>query len=472
MAFLLAVSFGTLASAGFIVYEARQEFVASTQDHAISSLRNTLNALAPDLPFPPDKAGLRDLSMQLDRSEALSWHSTVVFRGSDPVSASADAPPVPPRLSQSVQRAGVTAYQRSQWKGKPWLHIGMPVAYAGDKALKNANQLSGLVVYTALPLEDDRRDLAGLAEVARIAAIPPLTLALVPALLAARSVLRPVRQLRNAAERFASGDLDFRIQAKGYDELADLTRSFNIMATKLQEDDAQRRRMEAGAKRFAADVAHELRAPLAAIAPVTDLLAEDAASHRLPPDTTEAIQLIAERTRALASMIEDLMEMSRFDARAAPLRAEILDLRAVVTKSLKLRGWAASGQVRTEMPSPIMITADSRRIDTILANLIGNALRHGSPPVIVSTHTTPNQAFLTVRDHGPGIPDDVFPHVFERFYRASTTHTTSAGSGIGLALAQENALLHGGTLTAANDPTGGAVFTLALPLTVPEEDPN
>ncbi|MGW6412713.1 ATP-binding protein [Streptomyces vinaceus] len=366
----------------------------------------------------------------------------------------------------------MAAYQRSQWKGKPWLHIGMPVAYAGDRELKNANQLSGLVVYAALPLEDDRRDLAGLAKIARIAAIPPLALALVPALLAARSVLRPVRKLRNAAERFASGDLGFRVQPKGYDEIADLTRSFNAMATKLQEDDTQRRRMEAGAKRFAADVAHELRTPLAAMAPVTDLLAQDAAAHELPPDTAEAIQLVAERTRALVSMIEDLMEMSRFDARAAPLRAERLDLRALVTKSLKLRGWESSGQVRAEMPFSIMITADSRRIDAILANLVGNALRHGSPPVIVSAHTTSDHVLITVRDHGPGIPEEAFPHVFERFYRASTTHTTSAGSGIGLALAQENALLHGGTLTAANAHGGGAVFTLALPLAVSEGDSN
>ncbi|MEJ8640061.1 HAMP domain-containing sensor histidine kinase [Streptomyces sp. MS2.AVA.5] len=469
VAFLLTVTLGTLLSAGFIVYQARQDFLETTQNHAIASLRTALNSMAPDLPFPPDSVGLHDLASQLDRTEALSWHSSVAYRDGDPVSASAGAPPVPQQLRDHVQHKGQAAYQRINWKGQPWFYIGMPVAYAHDTELENAGKLSGLTVYTALSLEDDRKDIATLTAAARTATVPALTLALLLALLAARSVLRPVQRLRNAADRIASGELGYRLRVRGHDELAGLALSFNTMAANLQQDDTQRRRMEAGARRFAADVAHELRTPLAAMTPVTDLLAEDAASQRLPPDTAEAIQLVTERIRAFTSMIEDLIEMSRFDARAARLHEVNMDLRTVVTKSLKLRGWSTGDQIQADLPAPIPVSADPRRIDAILANLIDNALRHGRPPVIVTAHVESHTAVLTVTDHGRGIPEDELPHVFERFYRAKATHTTTDGSGIGLALAQENALLHGGTLTAANAPTGGAVFTLTLPLSAPED---
>ncbi|MFB6557148.1 sensor histidine kinase, partial [Streptomyces sp. NPDC056405] len=146
------------------------------------------------------------------------------------------------------------------------------------------------------------------------------------------------------------------------------------------------------------------------------------------------------------------------------------DLRTIVTKTLQLRGWADDARVTADIPTPVPVRADPRRIDVILANLIGNALRHGLPPVTISARVEHDHAVVTVTDHGPGIPDDVLPHVFERFYKADTARVRSEGSGLGLAIAYENAHLHGGTLTAANTPDGGAVFTLTLPLTATPQD--
>lgn len=143
-------------------------------------------------------------------------------------------------------------------------------------------------------------------------ALPVLALAVVPALLAARGVLRPVRGLRQAAGRIAEGKLETRLEVKGSDELADLSRTFNDMAAKLEESVADLRRMEANARRFAADVSHELRTPLAAMSAVTDVLDEDA--DALDPDTASAVRLISQETGKLARMVEDLMEVSRFDA--------------------------------------------------------------------------------------------------------------------------------------------------------------
>ncbi|MFF8960623.1 ATP-binding protein [Streptomyces sp. NPDC014894] len=465
-AFLVAAAFGALLTAGLTFQQARSAILERTQNSAVADLRAQLDSLAPDLTMPPSGKDLRGLTLQLDRAGgARAWRSSASYQGGDPVSASPGAPPVPRGLREAVQDNGQAAYERTEGDGDPRLTVGMPVAHTPDPARPNrAGKLSGLTVYASFPLDDDRADIDALVTAARTGAIPSLVLAVIPALFAARSVLRPVRRLRSGAERVAAGKFDTRLDAEGHDELADLTRSFNTMAATLQKDDAELRRMEAGARRFAADVAHELRTPLAAMIAVTEVLDEDAACGALPADTADAVRLISGETRKIARLVEDLMEVSRFDAGAAPLDAENLDLRAIVSKTLRLRGWADDERVGTDLPAPVPVHADPRRVDVVLANLIGNALRHGSPPVTVSARVEDDQAVVTVTDHGPGIPADVLPHVFERFYKADAARARSEGSGLGLAIAQENALLHGGVLTAGNAPGRGAVFTLALPL--------
>jgi two-component system, OmpR family, sensor histidine kinase MtrB len=115
------------------------------------------------------------------------------------------------------------------------------------------------------------------------------------------------------------------------------------------------------------------------------------------------------------------------------------------------------------------VRLDRRRFDVIVANLVGNALCHGGPPVEVTARIQPNglggtQLAVEVRDHGPGLPAAAIPHAFDRFYKADTARARSEGSGLGLAIAWENARLHGGHIEARNHPGGGAVFTVGLPL--------
>jgi two-component system sensor histidine kinase MtrB len=472
VAFLLATAFGALLTAGLTFRQARASILERSQNTAVADLRIQLDSLAPGLASPPRAEDLRALTLQLDRAGgSRAWRSSASYRGGEPVSASPGAPPVPTELRRSVQDEGRAAYQHVERHGRPWLSVGMPIAYVDDPGgHTGGGKLSELTVYASFPLDDDQADIDALVVAARAGAVPALALAVVPALFAARSVLRPVRRLRGGAERIASGEFGTRLDVAGHDELAGLTHSFNTMAETLERDDAELRRMEAGARRFAADVAHELRTPLAAMTAVTEILDEDAASGVLPADTAVAVQLISEETRTLARMVEDLMEVSRFDAKAAPLRAEELDLRTLVTKTLQLRGWSDDGHVGADLPVPVPVRADPRRVDVILANLIGNALRHGRPPVTVSARAENDRAIVTVTDHGPGIPEQALPHVFDRFYKADTARTRSQGSGLGLAIARENALLHGGTLTAANAPGGGGVFTLALPLSTVSQE--
>ncbi|GHA57162.1 ATP-binding protein [Streptomyces anthocyanicus] len=469
VAFLLAAAFGAVVTAGFTFHRARAAILDRAAETAVADLRSQLDSLAPDLALPPTTEDLRGLTGQIDQAGgARAWHASASYRGGEPVSASRGTPPVPDELRESVRDTGRAVHQRTEHDGRPWLALGMPVAYTSDEAGNgdpdpDTDTLSGLTVYAVFPLDDDRADIDALVTAAQAGAVPALALALVPALVAARSVLRPVRRLRHGAERIAAGELDTRLDTAGHDELADLTRSFNTMAETLERDAAELRRLEAGARRFAADVAHELRTPLAAMAAVTEVLDEDAASGVLPADTEDAVRLISEEVRTLTRMVEDLMEVSRFDAKAAPVHREDVDLRTLVTKTLQLRGWAHDERVRADLPEPAPVRVDPRRIDVVLGNLVANALHHGGPPVTVAVRVSDDRVRVTVTDRGPGIPDDALPYVFDRFYKADAARPRSGGSGLGLAIAHENAALHGGTLAAANRPGGGAVFTLTLP---------
>lgn len=317
-----------------------------------------------------------------------------------------------------------------------------------------------------MPMTDEQVNVDALLMAARDGALPGLAVALIPGLLAARSVLRPVRKLREAARNMGSGRLDTRIPVRGRDELADLARTFNETAGQLERSVRELRVAEERARRFASDVSHELRTPLAGMLAVTEVLDEDA--DGLDADTARAVRLVSAETGKLAVLVEDLMEISRFDARAAELNADEVDVAEAIRMTLHNRHWT-DDRVRTELPDGIRARLDPRRFDVVIANLVGNALRHGGTPVTVRLRTEQLPAgtrvlITEVVDSGPGIRPKALPHIFDRFYKADAARTRSAGSGLGLAITQENVKLHGGSIRAGNLPGGGAVFTVEIPL--------
>ncbi len=225
--------------------------------------------------------------------------------------------------------------------------------------------------------------------------------------------------------------------------------------------------MESEARRFVSDVSHELRTPLAAMTAVTDVLDDEA--QRLPGDAGRAARLVSEETHKLTRLVDDLIEVSRFDAGTATLTLDDIDVAEAIRATLRARGW--SGRVQTDLPSGVMARLDPRRLDVIIANLVSNALRHGAPPVCVRTHVQPDQLDIEVSDSGPGLAPDVLPYVFDRFYKADPARPGGRGSGLGLAIARENARLHGGDLTVTSPPGSGATFTLRLPRRVAQPLP-
>lgn len=467
VAFLLVAAVGSLTTAALTFRQARTAILQRSQDTAVNALRAQVDSLAPDLPSPPGPDHLQSFVRQLDGGgQAQNWQAYAVYRDQPAVPAEPPGTAITPALRKAVQDRWVPAFQRVDHGGRPWLAIGMPVTYgsSGTGAAAPATPRSGLIVYAELPLTAEQANTQALIHAAETGALIALGLSVLPALAAAGGVLRPVRRLRRAAGEIAAGRLDTRLEVRGGDELADLSAAFNHMAATLEENVVELRRLEATARRFASDVSHELRTPLAAMTAVSDVLDEDAAD--LDPDTAAAVRLISEETAKLVRMVEDLMEISRFDAGAATLHLDEVDVAETVRKSLQARGW--QDRVETGLPPGIRVVLDPRRFDVVVANLVGNALRHGGDPVRVSVRIQEGEGGVRrlvceVLDHGPGIPDAVLPHIFERFYKADAARARSEGSGLGLAIAAENVRLHGGELRAANSPDGGAVFTVELP---------
>jgi len=282
------------------------------------------------------------------------------------------------------------------------------------------------------------------------------------AVAASRRVLLPVRRLARAARHMSGGDLSVRVEPRGRDELSQLVTSFNAMAASLQDKVGELERMEARARQFAGDVSHELRTPLTAMTAVADILP---GHPGLTGDAAAAAGLVRQEIFHLNRLVEDLIEISRFDARTAQLVTDDTDVATAVSGCLRARGWT---DVSTDVPAGLTVRLDRRRFDLIIANLVGNALQHGGPPVTVTARAEPHgrgsgQLAVEVRDHGPGLPEAAIAHVFDRFYKADTARARSEGSGLGLAIASENARLHGGHIEGGNHPGGGAVFTVTLP---------
>ncbi|MEU6345710.1 HAMP domain-containing sensor histidine kinase [Streptomyces sp. NPDC046977] len=466
VAFALVAVVSSLSTGALAFREARTGVLQQSQDSVIQQFRNSVNDVAGSLPVVPSQSELQAVVRHVaDTDPAQRWRVLATHGSLRAWSTSPDFERLSPELLRSVGTTRAAVFQRVNADGQPWLVVGMPVTYSTLQAKEL--ELSGTVLYLVVPQNTEEAYVQAMVSGIERATLVALALAVVLALLAASGVLRPVRALRRATRRMAEGHLDVRLTVNGSDELADLSQSFNDTAAALEKSVAELRRLEAQARRFAADVSHELRTPLTAMAALTDVLDENALHH--DRETGDALRLISEGTIRLSALVEDLMEISRFDAGAIELNLDEVDLAESVRRTLTSRGW--QDQVKTDLPDPgvLRTRVDPRRLDVVMANLVGNALRHGAPPVrltmsVREERTDMAWAVIEVSDSGPGIAEEAMPHIFERFYKASTSRTRSESSGLGLAITAENVHLHGGRIGAANLPWGGAAFTVELPL--------
>jgi two-component system, OmpR family, sensor histidine kinase MtrB len=282
-----------------------------------------------------------------------------------------------------------------------------------------------------------------------------------------RQVVTPVRLARRVAERLASGRLEERMHVRGDDDIARLGTSFNQMAASLQKQIRQLEELSRVQRRFVSDVSHELRTPLTTVRMAGDVLHD--ARQRFDPSTARAAELLQKELDRFELLLSDLLEISRFDAGAAVLELEdvnLVDLAHRVVESNRPLAERHGIEVVVRDPGhPCVAEVDPRRVERIVRNLITNAIDYAdSKDVVVLLASNDEATALAVRDHGVGLKPGQAAMVFNRFWRADPARArTTGGTGLGLSISLEDAHLHGGWLQAWGEPGGGSQFRLTLP---------
>jgi two-component system sensor histidine kinase MtrB len=322
-------------------------------------------------------------------------------------------------------------------------------------------------VYYLFPLDDVQQSLALVTRSLLTAGV--LLLLLIAALtwLLTRQIVTPIRLARRVAERLAAGQLQERLRVSGEDDLARLAVSFNQMATSLQRQIRQLEELSRVQRRFVSDVSHELRTPLTTVRLAGSVLHEARGSFN--HEAARAAELLQSELDRFETLLIDLLEISRFDAGAAALDLDDVNLSDVVRRvvdSTRALAEARSTFVVVRAPDePCFAEADVRRVERIVRNLVTNAIDHAESTEIVVTVAADDQAAaVAVRDHGVGLAVGESAMVFNRFWRADPARArTSGGTGLGLAISLEDTHLHGGWLQAWGKPHEGAQFRLTLP---------
>ncbi len=284
--------------------------------------------------------------------------------------------------------------------------------------------------------------------------------ALLLAWLLARWLQRPIRALARGAQALAAGDYAMRVQAGSGDELAELAADFNQLAAELERNRVARRQ-------WGADIAHELRTPLAILHGEIQALQDGV--RRFGPDTLASLQA---ETLRLTRLVEDLYQLALSDAGALEYQRVELDLGEVLDEVVRTHQ-ATLHDVGielslAELPSPhLPIVADSRRLQQLFGNLIGNSRRYTDTPgrVQISVQRHAWHWLVHVDDSAPGVPKAALAHLFERLYRVDASRNrTSGGAGLGLAIARNIVEAHAGRIAALPSPLGGLRIAIELPI--------
>ena len=440
-ALLLSVAFSAVSYGLVRNYLVSQQEDAA-MDEALVNARLTRDSLrGPDPNLPSILASLRTPS----DSPAVVFYADNWF-SSAPLDVGQES--LPPELRRAVAQ-GTPSRQsyRVVRNGGPRLAIGLPLPLVGARYFE---------IFSLVELERTLDFLgfallgAGLATTVAGAAVGRW---------ASTRLLRPVADVAQAAAAIAGGRLETRLGEVEDADLAILVSSFNSMVDALQE------RIERDA-RFASDVSHELRSPLTTLATSVGVLAgrRDELSER----ARAALDLLEADVARFQRLVEDLLEISRFDAGVAQLNREDVRLGELVRRAVAAAG---ANHVPIEL-SPaaehLAVSVDKRRMERVIANLVENAGFYGSGATRVRVDRGRTVARIGVEDDGPGVPPEEREAVFRRFFRGSAAgkrRSGGQGSGLGLALVAEHVRLHGGRVWVEDGEGGtGARFVVELPV--------
>ncbi|MDF5751374.1 MtrAB system histidine kinase MtrB [Spongiactinospora sp. TRM90649] len=433
---------------------------AETDEHGAGGLGDPPQS-AGDLPIDRAATALANRAGESSRYTVIIRNLAVP--GASRATNEIDPRSIPPKLehdlrdkelNEPIPQLTSTLYHIGDPEPQPGLVIGVRIE-------------NGYEIYHFFPLTEEAELLSSVRQTLVVVGIALVLLLAAIASLVTRQVVTPVRLARQAAERLAAGRLEERLKVRGEDDLARLAASFNEMAANLALKIHQLEELSQVQRQFVSDVSHELRTPLTTVRMAADLLYE--AREGFDPSASRAAELMQAQLERFESMLADLLEISRYDAGAATLDVDSVDVRDVVLRAVadsEALGEKQGTRFDLRLPSePCMADVDSRRVERILRNLLFNAIEHGEGKEIVVTVGADRDAVaVAVRDHGVGLRAGEENMVFDRFWRADPSRArTIGGTGLGLAISREDAMLHGGWLQAWGSPGEGSQFRLSLP---------
>lgn len=374
-----------------------------------------------------------------------------------------DPASLPKEFRQQIRRTSELnwSYITIQYAGA----LKVPAIAVGD--IVSVPRSGAYEMYLLFPLTNQDKTLSLISRSIFIVDIALVFLIGLITWLVTRQVIRPVREAARVAEQFTSGDLNQRMQVTRQDEIATLGNSFNEMAASIQQQIMRLENLSRVQQRFVSDVSHELRTPLTTLRMASEVIYSS--RNNFDPQVSRSAELLVGNIERFERLLEDLLEVSRFDAEVAILEPTDFNLISLISRSIEdLELVAKENGTKisfTPDASEILITADARRVERILRNLLNNAVDHAdSKPIDVYLEYNENDVAVAVRDYGVGIDENSLLRVFDRFWRADPSRSrVRGGTGLGLSIALEDARLHNGELEVWARPGHGAHFVLTLP---------
>jgi len=353
---------------------------------------------------------------------------------------------------------------------RPTPYRGIYVAPGGERFIFVAHPLIGLfkppspsftpeTLVLAIPRQEALSIWADFAKPFLWAGLVALAVSILIAVLLARSVYVPIRRVTNAAEEIARGNYEQEVPVAGPKEVKGLATSFNQMAKQVK-------RSQQMLRDFVADVSHELRSPLTSIKGFAQAIVDGTAKDK--EAQLKAASVIEDESKRMMRLVEELLEFSRLESGQITMVKESVDLKDLLQQCHEIflmRAKEKNIQLRTDIESLPPVVGDIDRLEQVFSNLLDNALKHtpsGGEVSIIARLPYPNFVEIAVTDTGPGIPGEQLRHVFERFFRADPS-AGKAGAGLGLAIARQIVLAHGGDIMAKSTLGQGTEFRVKLP---------
>ena len=442
---LLLATITTLTTLGLT----RQSLLETRKSTTFAAFINNSRRVLNELTLETDDEGRRAI---IERLGQTSGTFPLLLAGEDWTAADPlvfGSELVPPSLLD-LANTGVPARIRTRIGSSTMIVSALPITRAGINA----------IYFEAARLNDIEDTLETLARILFGVAVISTLLSAFLGSWASQKVLKPLVQVRTAAEALSSGALDTRLNPPGDADLASLAASFNDMARSLEDRIAHE-------VRFTSAVSHELRSPLMTLTASMEVLTNS--SGQLDRPGRVALGLLEDDMTRFSQLLEDLVEINRYDIGIADLQPEPIDIAEFVQKVIPQYNNVDLRFIIQPGIKAIIIRADKRRLQQVLVNLLNNAISYGNGKVTVGLDQQGDLLQLSVEDNGPGVPAEEYEKIFGRFTRgrAGSNRGNSSGTGLGLSLVAEHVSLHQGRVWVEDRPddTPGARFVVELPIT-------